>query len=268
MKEVRKITLESKTCLIFDEIITGFRIHPAGVQGYFGIRADICTYGKIIGGGLPIGIVSGKSEYLDALDGGFWKYGDDSTPTVGVTYFAGTFVRHPLALAAALGALEIIKEGGVAQLENLNIKAQKFTNDINLFLLTENAPLEMNNFGSLMKPKWHSDVHGGELFFAILRFHGIHVFDGFPWFVNLAHTDTELSQVLDVIKTAVKTMQDFNLFPKNHEVGNMHTSSDSNIFDKKSIPKAGARIGRDENGNPAWFVEDPNHNGEYYLLKV
>lgn len=147
LKEVRKITLESKTCLIFDEIITGFRVHPAGAQGYFDIRADLCTYGKIVGGGMPIGVVSGKSEYMDALDGGHWQYGDDSTPTVGVTYFAGTFVRHPLALAAAKGALEILKEGGVERLDQLNKKAQKFTDDLNLFLLTENAPIEMNNFG-------------------------------------------------------------------------------------------------------------------------
>ena len=57
----------------------------------------------MIGGGFPIGVIAGKRDYMDALDGGAWQYGDDSVPTVGVTYFAGTFVRHPLALAAAQG---------------------------------------------------------------------------------------------------------------------------------------------------------------------
>lgn len=267
LKEVRKITLESKTCLIFDEIITGFRVHPAGAQGFFDIRADICTYGKIVGGGMPIGVVSGKTEYMDALDGGFWQYGDDSTPTVGVTYFAGTFVRHPLALAAAKGALEILKEGGVERLDKLNKMAQKFVDELNLFLLTENAPIHMDNFGSLMKPKWDTDVSGGDLLFALLRYNGIHVYDGFPWFVNLAHTEAELNEVLNAFKSAVKTMQAMGLFPQGKNSNNGEIELDPKIFDQKGAPMVGAKIGRDEKGNPAWFVEDPEKAGEYYLLK-
>ena len=87
--------------LIFDEVVTGFRAHPRGAQGLFGIQADLASYGKVVGGGFPIGVIAGKRAFMDALDGGHWQYGDDSIPTVGVTYFAGTFVRHPLALAAA-----------------------------------------------------------------------------------------------------------------------------------------------------------------------
>jgi glutamate-1-semialdehyde aminotransferase len=56
LQEVRKITEETDTCLIFDEVITGFRIHPGGAQAYFDIRADLCSYGKIVGGGMPIGV--------------------------------------------------------------------------------------------------------------------------------------------------------------------------------------------------------------------
>ena len=265
LKEVRKITLESNTCLIFDEIITGFRVHPAGAQGYFGIRADLCTYGKIVGGGMPIGIVSGKTEYMDALDGGHWQYGDESTPTVGVTYFAGTFVRHPLALAAAKGALEILKEGGVERLDQLNKKAQKFVDDLNLFLLTEQAPIKMDNFGSLMKPKWKSDINGGEILFALLRYKGVHVYDGFPWFVNLAHTDADLAEVLNAFKESVKEMQAMGLFPSNN--ANIDINLDPKIFDQKGAPMVGAKIGRDEKGNPAWFVEDPENAGEYFKLK-
>ena len=61
---------------------------------------------------MPIGVIAGKREYMDALDGGHWQFGDASIPTVGVTYFAGTFVRHPLALAAAKAALEYMKSEG------------------------------------------------------------------------------------------------------------------------------------------------------------
>ncbi len=262
LKEVRKITLESNTCLIFDEIITGFRIHPAGAQGHFGIRADLCTYGKIVGGGMPIGIISGKSEYMDALDGGHWEYGDESTPTVGVTYFAGTFVRHPLALAAAQGALEILKEGGILRLQKLNRMAQEFVDDLNSFLSAEEAPIKMDNFGSLMKPKWKSDVNGGEILFALLRFRGVHVYDGFPWFVNLAHTEEELAEVLNAFKESVRAMQDMGLFTKKEQ----NIALDLKVFDQKGAPMVGAKIGRDEEGNPAWFVEDPKKAGEFYQL--
>ena len=263
LKELRKITEASETCLIFDEVITGFRVHPAGAQGYFGIRADLCTYGKIVGGGMPIGVISGKSEYMDALDGGHWQFGDDSTPTVGVTYFAGTFVRHPLALAAAKGALEIIRDGGVKMLADLNQKAQNFADEINRFCREAKVPFEMHNFGSLMKPKWMSDVAGGELLFAILRFNGVHVYDGFPWFINLAHTDKEIETVLNAIKNGIATMQSMGLL-----IGSVPVQVNlQGVFDQKYAPVEGAKLGRDEKGNPAWFIENPAKSGEYYIIE-
>ena len=66
--------------LIFDEVVTGFRRHLGGAPVYFGIKADMATYGKVIGGGMPIGVLAGSKKYLDALDGGQWNYGDDSFP--------------------------------------------------------------------------------------------------------------------------------------------------------------------------------------------
>ena len=102
----------SDTALIFDEVVTGFRVHPGGCQALFGIKADLATYGKVLGGGLPIGVVAGKAAFMDALDGGMWNYGDDSFPETGVTFFAGTFVRHPLALAAACAVLNHLKQAG------------------------------------------------------------------------------------------------------------------------------------------------------------
>ena len=60
LKEIRKITEASDTALIFDEVVTGFRVHPGGCQALFGIRADLATYGKVIAGGMPVGILAGK----------------------------------------------------------------------------------------------------------------------------------------------------------------------------------------------------------------
>ena len=114
LREVRKITEQSGSCLIFDEVVTGFRTHSGGMQSLYGIRADLATYGKVVAGGLPVGVLAGSPAYMDALDGGAWQYGDDSFPQVGVTFYAGTFMRHPLALAAVRASLEHIKESGAS----------------------------------------------------------------------------------------------------------------------------------------------------------
>ena len=112
LRDLRTLCDDSGALLIFDEVVTGFRAHPRGVQGLFDIQADLGAYGKVVGGGFSIGVIAGKRAYMDALDGGHWDYGDDSVPTVGVTYFAGTFVRHPLALAATKATLAHLQAQG------------------------------------------------------------------------------------------------------------------------------------------------------------
>jgi amino acid adenylation domain-containing protein len=262
LQKLRALTLENDICLIFDEVITGFRIHPGGAQAHFGVRADLCTYGKIVGGGMPIGVVSGKAKYMDALDGGHWQYGDESIPTVGVTYFAGTFVRHPLALAAAKGALEIIKNGGEKQLADLNTKAQNWVDDINLFCQQVGSPMRFSNFGSLMKPKWEGgDYQYSDIFFAYLRMLGVHCYDGFPWFINLAHTDQELNFVKAAIKKAIATMQMQGLM-----IGKANTEFADQVKSHLNPPRHDAKLGKDPMGNPAWFIPNPTEEGSYIQL--
>ena len=70
LTELRDITQKAETALIFDEVVTGFRAHLGGCQALFDIRADLATYGKVVAGGMPIGILAGKAQFMDALDGG------------------------------------------------------------------------------------------------------------------------------------------------------------------------------------------------------
>ncbi|HKT50598.1 MAG TPA: aminotransferase class III-fold pyridoxal phosphate-dependent enzyme, partial [Candidatus Angelobacter sp.] len=86
---LRDITRDSGAALIFDEVVTGFRVHPGGAQALFQVHADLVTYGKAVGGGFPIGIVAGDHRYMDAIDGGDWTYGDKSYPREETTFFAG-----------------------------------------------------------------------------------------------------------------------------------------------------------------------------------
>jgi glutamate-1-semialdehyde aminotransferase/acyl carrier protein len=262
LQELRNITTENESCLIFDEVITGFRIHPGGAQAYFDVKADIASYGKIIGGGLPIGVIAGKAEFRDALDGGQWQYGDDSLPTVGVTYFAGTFCRHPLALAAAKGALTILAEGGEKMLNDLSQRAQAFVDEINDFSAQVESPFRIVNFGSLMKPKWKEDAPYSDLFFVKLRLEGVHAIDGFPWFVNLAHTDDELKFVVAAVKRSIRALQAMDIMP-----GKKVTFLAENTFDESAPPRVGAKIGRNEKGNPAWYIQDENNKDKYIEIE-
>jgi glutamate-1-semialdehyde 2,1-aminomutase len=91
---LRQITAEQGTVLIFDEVMTGFRLAPGGAQERFGIRPDLSTFGKIIGGGLPVGAFGGRADIMDCL------------APLGPVYQAGTLSGNPLAMAAGIAALE------------------------------------------------------------------------------------------------------------------------------------------------------------------
>jgi glutamate-1-semialdehyde aminotransferase len=149
LRDVRRITADSGAALIFDEVVTGFRVHPGGVQALFGIRADLATYGKVVGGGMPIGILAGRSEYMDALDGGMWQYGDESYPERGVTFFAGTFVRHPLALSAVRAVLTHLKKNGPGLQAGLNEKTSNLARTLNDYFEQRAVPARIEHFGSI-----------------------------------------------------------------------------------------------------------------------
>lgn len=214
LKEVRRITQASGTALIFDEVVTGFRVHPGGCQALFGIRADLATYGKVLGGGLPIGILSGKAVFMDALDGGMWQFGDDSFPEAGVTFFAGTFVRHPLALAAAKAVLEHFKKQGPALQEQLTGRTTKMVQQINEFLSLNAVPTQIENFGSIFFFSFPSSERFASLFYYYLRSMGVYLLEGFPCFLTTAHTDDDVERIVQSFKQSVIEMQEAGFFQK------------------------------------------------------
>src|SRR6202023_2162428 len=140
LRDIREITQNSGAALIFDEVVTGFRVDPGGCQALFNIRADLATYGKVLAGGMPIGVLAGKRQFMDALDGGTWQFGDDSYPEVGVTFFAGTFVRHPLTLAAAKSVLQHLKEQGPELQQSLTAKTASLVSALNALFEKGNVP--------------------------------------------------------------------------------------------------------------------------------
>ncbi|GAB2588108.1 amino acid adenylation domain-containing protein [Spirosoma areae] len=267
LKQVRAITAESGTALIFDEVITGFRTHPGGTQALFGIKADLATYGKVVGAGLPIGVIAGKRAFMDALDGGFWQYGDASVPEIGVTYFAGTFVRHPLALAAAKAALTYMKETGPALQQNLTRKTERLARALNAVLENWHLPIFVVNFGSLWKIKFKEERAYGELLFTLLREKGIHIWDGFPCFLTEAHTDQEVDTLVCRFSESIQELFEAGFFPDYAPVVTKKQLTGAN-FAKEEPPVLGARLGRDQDGNPAWFMPNPDQPGKYLLVEL
>lgn len=260
LHKLREIATESGAALIIDEVITGFRIHPRGSQGFFDVDADLATYGKVIGGGLPIGIIGGKKRFMDALDGGQWQFGDESFPEVGVTYFAGTFVRHPMALAACRAVLRHLQKQGENLQKTINHRADVFCRKLNTLFTIAGAPLRVDHFGSLMKIQFDEESPFNELLYFLLREKGIHIWDARPIFLTTAHTDEHLELVYKAFTESINQLQTAGFM-----TGATPSPNDAK-HPSDGPPAPGARLGKTPEGDPAWFVPDPDRPGKFSQL--
>jgi amino acid adenylation domain-containing protein len=207
LRELRAITEASGTALVFDEVVTGFRMHPAGMQHVFDIRADLATYGKVVGGGLPIGILAGKKRFMDALDGGMWQYGDDSYPEVAPTFFAGTFVRHPLVMAAVRAVLEHVKEHGAALQAELSERTAGLVRRLNACLSERGIAAQIERCGSLFYISLAAADRLAGLLFYHMRARGVYVQEGFPCFLTTAHTQADVDRIVAVFAESLDDLQ-------------------------------------------------------------
>jgi amino acid adenylation domain-containing protein len=201
--ELRRICDAGGCALILDEVVTGFRLAPGGAQEFYGVRADLCAYGKIIGGGLPMAAIAGSAHWMDALDGGGWQYGDDSHPEAGVTYFAGTYVRHPLALAAAKATLQYLKDRGPALYDELNGRTQGLVERLNAGFAARGAPVKAVHCASLWRLQWDEDQRYVSLFYYLARLHGLHLYEQFGHFVTEPMGAAEIDRIVEVFLGAV-----------------------------------------------------------------
>ncbi len=213
LHSLRDITERSGTALIFDEVVTGFRCHPGGAQAYFGISADLATYGKVIGGGIPIGVLAGKARFLDALDGGAWSYGDDSFPEAAVTFFAGTFVRHPLAMAAARAVIDRLREEGPGLQVRMNERMDVFCRTVQAGCEAMGAPVRLPHFSAFGMIEVGGDPKFSSLLWYYLRANGVHAWEQRPIFLTTAHTDADLEWTAAAFLRSVAEMQADGLLP-------------------------------------------------------
>jgi amino acid adenylation domain-containing protein len=207
VRELRELTRELGIPLIFDEMITGFRSHLGGAQALLGVEADLATYGKVVGGEYPIGVVAGRSEFMDALDGGDWSFGDDSVPEADMTWFAGTFVRHPVALAAAKASLTYLKEQGPGLQEALNERTGAWVREMNEFCEASGIPVWLEHFSSFFLITYTEYQEYSDLLTPSMATKGVFSRETRPLFFSVAHTDEDWAQVTDALRTSFLEMQ-------------------------------------------------------------
>ena len=136
LEKICEITKKEKVVLIFDEVISGFRISLGGAQEVFGITPDLTVLGKIIGGGYPVGGFGGKKEIMDLIS------------PVGNVYHAGTLSGNPISVAAGIETISILKKNTEIY-ENINTKTENLINQINELIKKYSIPASINHFGSL-----------------------------------------------------------------------------------------------------------------------
>jgi len=142
--QLRKLCSKNGALLIFDEVMTGFRLGLGGAQEILGVDADLITYGKVIGGGLPVGAFGGKKEIMDFL-----------APD-GPVYQAGTLSGNPIAMAAGYAMLNHLKSNSDIY-DSLNKKTKYLKMGIDQVLLKSNIPFQINSIGSMISVHFTDD---------------------------------------------------------------------------------------------------------------
>ncbi|MBP0613475.1 glutamate-1-semialdehyde 2,1-aminomutase [Chryseobacterium sp. cx-311] len=142
LQELRKVCDANGALLIFDEVMTGFRLAFGGAQEVFGVKADLVTYGKVIGGGLPVGAFAGRNEIMDHL------------APKGAVYQAGTLSGNPLAMRAGLETLKLIKNDA-GFYDRINKTTETLDFEIGKILNSKDIQHRINSKGSMMSVFFH-----------------------------------------------------------------------------------------------------------------
>ena len=199
LEGLREITRQYGALLIFDEVITGFRASFGGAQARFGIDPDLTTFGKIIGGGLPVGAFGGKRQYME------------NVAPRGAVYQAGTLSGNPLAMAAGLATLRQLRQMDYDALER---RVSAFAGELRAILSAKGVPIQMPTIASMFCPYFSEqevvdfatakqcDQQLFTTFYKQMRQQGIFLApSGFETgMVSFAHTDDDFNKALDAAR--------------------------------------------------------------------
>ncbi|MGW6906307.1 MupA/Atu3671 family FMN-dependent luciferase-like monooxygenase [Streptomyces sp. NPDC054940] len=210
VRKLRDLTRRHGIVLLFDEMLTGFRPALRGAQELYGVTPDLATYGKLLGGGFPIGAIAGRADIMDGVDGGHWSYGDDSYPPADTTFFGGTYIQHPVSMVAARAVLTHLKEHSPRLQERLNARTAELAATLNGFFEAEEYPLRMSHFGSQFRFEHRADL---ELLYHHLMLRGVHVWEWRNFFLSTAHSDGDIEFVADAVRDSLRELRAAGFFP-------------------------------------------------------
>ena len=208
LEALREITLRDKSLLIFDEVMTGFRLAFGGAQERYGILPDLTTFGKIIGGGLPVGAYGGPVEIMNMV------------APLGPVYQAGTLSGNPLAMAAGLATLRYLRSHKSTIYSSLEIRSAQLVEGVAAAAKDAGIPLSYNRVGSMFTwfftpgpvSDWASaakcDTKAFGRFFRAMLDKGIYLppsqFEAA--FLSVAHTEKDIHQTIAAAKHTFATM--------------------------------------------------------------
>ncbi|MEV7191438.1 MupA/Atu3671 family FMN-dependent luciferase-like monooxygenase [Streptomyces sp. NPDC093510] len=204
VRRLRELTRRHGIVLLFDEMLTGFRPAPRGAQELYGVTPDLATYGKLLGGGFPIGAIAGRADIMDGIDGGHWTYGDDSYPRADTTFFGGTYIQHPVSMVATRAVLAHLKEHSPRLQERLNARTDDMAATLNAFFEAEGFALSMSHFGSMFRFEHRADM---ELLYHHLMLRGVHVWEWRNFFLSTEHSDGDVEFIVDAVKDSLRELR-------------------------------------------------------------
>ena len=206
LEQLREMTRQNGTVLIFDEVMTGFRLGLSGAQGLFGITPDLSCFGKIIGGGLPVGAFGGRKDIMDCL------------APLGPVYQAGTLSGNPLAMAAGLAALDELEQG--KHYERLEQLGQQLEAGMKDAARAAGLPVTFQRIGSMfcgyftdrpvfnLADAMNSDRARFAKYFHAMLAQGIYLapsqFEA--GFISAAHTEADIESTLRAAAKIFKTL--------------------------------------------------------------
>ena len=204
LQGLRDLCDGKKTLLIFDEVMTGFRVSLQGAQGLYGIKPDLTTMGKVVGGGLPLAAYGGRADIMDMLS------------PEGPVYQAGTLSGNPLAVAAGLATLKEISRPGFY--DRLEVLSHRWETDLRSALKSCPVPTQVNRVGAMMTVFFSTnpvrdydsavacDTAGYGRFFQACLSEGLYLapsqFEA--GFLSIAHDESILARVAEKTEAAVK----------------------------------------------------------------
>jgi len=209
LEGVRALCDKIGAVLIFDEVVTGFRLTYGGAQEFFGVPADLATYGKIVGGGGPVGAVVGKAQLIDQAH--------PDRKGRGQVYASGTLHGNPLGAAAGLATLALVREPGFYQ--TLSARTEHLAGEIRATLDRHAYPAIVETVGSLWQilhmaepPTSYTDLLASDrtanvAFDTELMHNGINMIAGLRRFVSSAHTDEDFEKTVEAVDKACRTMK-------------------------------------------------------------